>query len=148
MNKYQLIMPYHSSITHNATNLNKGSKKCYKELKKSGHQINKFSIMDLDNYKVYNFTKNQHGGSVKNIDTNIKREDTKQYSDDTKNIKINDGKSIILDSQGNITDKISNKPTNINLDIQLNRIETKLDKLIESKNDHIYKKKLETITNT
>jgi hypothetical protein len=56
--KYQLVAPYHSHKFHEATNLKSGSGKCYKELKHSKHILgcNEFSVMDIDNYKIYNFS--------------------------------------------------------------------------------------------
>lgn len=65
--KYQLVTPFHSHKLHEATNLKSGSSKCYKELKHSKHIIGckEFSVMDVDNYKIYNFSingLNQSGG--------------------------------------------------------------------------------------
>jgi hypothetical protein len=56
--KYQLVAPYHSHKVHEASNLKSGSGKCYKELKHSKHILgcNEFSVMDIDNYKIYNFS--------------------------------------------------------------------------------------------
>uniref|UniRef100_A0A6C0EA41 Uncharacterized protein n=1 Tax=viral metagenome TaxID=1070528 RepID=A0A6C0EA41_9ZZZZ len=68
LKRYMLVSPYHSNVTHNATNLTMGSKKCYKELKNTSHinECNEFIVMDVDSNRLYNFQihkKNQTGGA-------------------------------------------------------------------------------------
>ena len=56
-NRYQLVLPYHSSQVHVSSSLKGGSSKCYKELKNSSYvrDAKEFSVLDLDNYKIYNY---------------------------------------------------------------------------------------------
>jgi hypothetical protein len=69
MRRYKLVTPYSSEKVYETSSLTKGAKKCYDELKGSPYYYgcNKFIIMDIDDFKKYDFginTKNasQRGG--------------------------------------------------------------------------------------
>lgn len=55
--RYQLVYPYDGKKVYETSSLNKGAKRCYEELKKTSHYqaADKFTIMDIDNFKKYEF---------------------------------------------------------------------------------------------
>jgi len=66
--RYQLIKPFTSDKVYETTDLKRGAKKCYEELK-TKQEINdarEFAIMNIDTYEVFRFTiiKPQTGGEI------------------------------------------------------------------------------------
>lgn len=55
--RYKLVNPYSSEKVYETSSLTKGAKKCYEELKGSPYYYgcNKFTIMDIDDFKKYDF---------------------------------------------------------------------------------------------
>lgn len=129
--KYQLILPYHSTNIHEASTLNSGSNKCYKELKNSKHYFGtkEFSVLDIDNYKIYNYSINkfnvkpsQSGGQTDELGGNYQVDPT-QHNNDNNN--DNNDKSLQIGEEQKQTNNVEITLTDVMT--KLRNIEHKID---------------------
>jgi|694.fasta_scaffold71106_4 hypothetical protein len=125
--RYQLVYPYDGKKIYESSSLTKAAQKCYNELKQSVHYnvANKFTILDIDNFKKYDFAlkkKNtQFGG-----DDNQAQQEPLQIQQNIQNINddgIKEAENIV---NRNNEDIKNNEEIKNNEDIKNNEISNKL----------------------
>jgi hypothetical protein len=87
-NRYQLIDPYINDKIYEGYTINKGAKKCYNDIKKSGKNVSKFRVRNIDNGEVFDFnihSKHQMEGGM-----NILKLPKNINFDELSNIKLNE----------------------------------------------------------
>ena len=154
--QYQLVYPYHSDNIYEASSLNSGSSKCYRELQMSKYKnlTDKFSVMNVVTMKIYSFEihKNNinYGGFNETLDDNGEKKEEeslkKEEKDPSENLASlfdNGGESVKI----NVGDDKSKMDSILE---KISVLDKKMDKIlnINARNDKdIYQKSLQRLEN-
>jgi len=132
--RYQLVYPYDGKKIYESSSLTKAAQKCYNELKQSVHYnvANKFTILDIDNFKKYDFAlknKNIQIGGDDNQEPLQVQQEPLQEQQESLQIQQNFNNDGVKEAE-NIVNRNNEEIKNNEISNKLSILDIKLEKII------------------
>ena len=135
--RYQLVYPYDGKKIYESSSLTKAAQKCYNELKQSVHYnvANKFTILDIDNFKKYDFALKNKNIQIGGDDNQIQQEPIQeqqeplQIQQEPLQIQKNFNNDGVKEAE-NIVNRNNKEIKNNEISNKLSILDIKLEKII------------------